>query len=66
VIGTDDEGYAMYLDQTTSRKLPPLTAPTSSTDNIPNAVSRDGRTIAGQAVLGDAHRTFVAVLWTCT
>jgi hypothetical protein len=29
-------------------------------------VAEDGRAIAGQAVLGDADRTIVPVLWTCT
>ena len=65
VIGTDDEGHPLYLHEGSPTRLPTLTTPLNSTDNFPNAISRDGRTIAGQAVLGDADRTFVAVLWTC-
>jgi len=64
-VGTDGKGYVeLHTDQGTLR-LPAITQPTQSTDNIAVAISDDGRTIGGQSVLADADRTIVAVVWLC-
>ena len=45
--------------------LPPLAPAVHTMDNIPYTISDDGRTIAGQSVLGDKARTVRAVVWHC-
>jgi len=66
VVGVDAEGYAVYASDAGTVRLPPLTPPEYSMENLANAISDDGRTIGGQAVIDDKDRTIVAVWWSCT
>jgi len=64
-VGTDGKGYVGLHTGKDTLRLPPLTQPKDSTDNIAVAMSDDGRTIGGQSVLDNKDRTIVAVVWHC-
>ena len=64
-VGSDTQGYGVLQTDGGTVRLPALTKPVDPTDNIASGISDDGRTIAGQAVLGNADRTIVAVVWHC-
>jgi hypothetical protein len=64
--GSDASGYPALSSAGAVLRLPALTDPVQSLDNIVNAISDDGHTIGGQAVLGDKNRTIVAVSWHCS
>ncbi|GIE95614.1 hypothetical protein [Paractinoplanes rishiriensis] len=64
VIGTGAEGHAVLAAGGTTVKLPALAAhQPDGLSNIANALSDDGRTIAGQS--DDASGTIRAVIWRC-
>ena len=63
-IGTTPDGYAVMLTDASTVRLPDLAKHRSDgTATIANAVSDDGRTIAGQS--DDAGGTINAVVWRC-
>jgi len=63
-IGTDKQGRAVLVAATATVLLPDLAAHTpDGLSTIPNTVSDDGRTIAGQS--DDATGTIQAVVWRC-
>ena len=65
VVGSDAKGNAVLVSDAGALTLPPLVKPVQATDNIAYVVSDDGRTIAGQSILGDEARSVRAVVWHC-
>jgi hypothetical protein len=63
-VGTDKQGRAVLVTDSATVVLPDLAVHTpGNLDNIPNALSDDGRTIAGQS--DDKTHTIQAVVWRC-
>jgi len=63
-IGNDKQGYAVMVTDAGTIRLPDLAAHNADgTSTIANAVSDDGRTIAGQS--DDASGTIKPVIWRC-
>jgi uncharacterized membrane protein len=65
-VGSDKQGYGVLQTDVGTVRLPPINKKVEPTDNIASGISDDGRTIGGQAVLANADRTIVAVVWRCT
>jgi uncharacterized membrane protein len=65
VVGWDSKGDGVLVSDAGTLTLPPLRKPVQPSDNLAYTISDDGRTIAGQSVLGDAARTMRAVVWHC-
>jgi hypothetical protein len=65
MVGSDPKGHAVLVSDAGTITLPSLASPVQASDNIASVVSDDGRTIAGQSVLGDRDRTVRAVVWHC-
>jgi hypothetical protein len=65
VVGWDSKGDALLVSDAGTLTLQPLRKPVQPGDNLAYTISDDGRTIAGQSVLGDAARTMRAVVWHC-
>jgi hypothetical protein len=65
VVGTDQKGHAVLVSDAGALTLPSLVSQVQGTDNIAYVISDDGRTIAGQSVLGDQDHTVRAVVWHC-